>query len=471
MERTMPANRRFICSFYCRLRQSVLLTTLGLCVGSASAQVNSGSNGSDGAFSPTHSVTIDMADHPDGIYQYTSVNIPSGVTVNFRPNAANSPVIWLVQQNCIIAGNVSVSGVSGNGGTGGTGGPGGWIGGSAGNPNSQPGQGPGGGIGASDPNSNGASGTGGSFATLGSGANPGPTYGNDYLLPLLGGSGGGGAYYQNPYLGAHVFDGGGGGGGAILVAASSNVQISGSVSANGGQSGSGGPGWSQGGPGSGGGIRIVATSLSGGGSVSATSGSGGSVGSGRVRFDVYNSTFGGSVSGVLTTGFQSIIIPGSGQGVQLAVTSVGGTAAPSIPTGVLTNPDVIVPAQRNNPLSIVVSCTNVPLNTAITVVAHPSTGSDVQTVGVNNVGTVASSTATVSMNLPQGGGIIYANCLSGTVKSTSSTTNQNNPSYAKSGLTTDGELISDIEVVSEADGQQQTVYKTPSGKRLIVANK
>lgn len=33
------------------------------------AQVNSGSNGSDGAFNPATNTVINMADHPDGIYQ------------------------------------------------------------------------------------------------------------------------------------------------------------------------------------------------------------------------------------------------------------------------------------------------------------------------------------------------------------------------------------------------------------------
>jgi hypothetical protein len=33
---------------------------------SSSAQVNSGSNGSDGALNPTADLVIDMADHPDG---------------------------------------------------------------------------------------------------------------------------------------------------------------------------------------------------------------------------------------------------------------------------------------------------------------------------------------------------------------------------------------------------------------------
>lgn len=77
------------------------------------AQVNSGSDGHDGAFNPTQNVEIDMADHPDGIYHYTSVNIPSGVTVTFKPNAANTPVMWLVEGDCNINGLVSLNGKSG----------------------------------------------------------------------------------------------------------------------------------------------------------------------------------------------------------------------------------------------------------------------------------------------------------------------------------------------------------------------
>src|ERR1039457_1133299 len=74
------------------------------------AQVNSGSNGSDGAFNPTTNIVINMADHPTGIYQYTSVNISNGVTVTFTPNANNTPVVWLVQGNVVIGGTVDVSG-------------------------------------------------------------------------------------------------------------------------------------------------------------------------------------------------------------------------------------------------------------------------------------------------------------------------------------------------------------------------
>ena len=83
------------------------------------AQVNSGSNGSDGEFHPTQDVTINMADHPNGIYQYTSVTIPLGVRVTFSPNPNNMPVVWLVQTNCLINGEINLSGQLGEpGGSG-----------------------------------------------------------------------------------------------------------------------------------------------------------------------------------------------------------------------------------------------------------------------------------------------------------------------------------------------------------------
>ena len=83
--------------------------------GEAQAQINSGSNGSDGAldFSAitiTTNIVIDMHDHTNGVYNYTYVVIPGNVTLSFTPNAFNSPVTWLVQSNVFINGTVNVSG-------------------------------------------------------------------------------------------------------------------------------------------------------------------------------------------------------------------------------------------------------------------------------------------------------------------------------------------------------------------------
>jgi hypothetical protein len=352
------------------------------------AQVNTGSTGSDGALdfsaiTNSTNIVIDMHDHPTGIYQYTYVNIPQNVAVSFIPNANNTPVYWLVQSNVVVNGSVNVSGqnIGGMQTSGGIGGPGGYRGGDASNGNSPAtvGQGPGGG---------GAGGQSGSY-----------NYGNTFLIPLLGGSGGGGG--SGTAYGSGGGGGGGGGGGAILIAASGSITITGSISASGGLPGNN-AGW-----GSGGAIRLVASQINGYGSISA----GPYIG--RIRFDTYDNEFTGGVSGQFSSGFQPIIIPTAGQIPQLTVASVGGVPVSASPTGVLSTPDAVISAQQSNPMPVVVNCTNLPLGTAITVTIVPMTGSPVSAVGSNNTGTLASSTATISITIPRGGGLIYATASTG----------------------------------------------------------
>jgi hypothetical protein len=371
------------------------------------AQVNSGSDGHDGAFNPTTNIVINMADHPAGIYHYTSVNISNTVTVTFIPNANNTPVVWLVQSNVIINGSVDLSGQTPSSpcpfctaGSGGAGGPGGWTGGNR----ASFGQGPGGG-------SFGTYGANASYGSLGdnngAGDIAGPMYGNNFLIPLLGGSGGGGS--------TNYGAGGGGGGGAILIAASGTIQLNGGITASGGSSAfvyGGGPYYAAGG-GSGGAVRLVASGIFGSGGISMSGGRGGSNGSGgaglgRVRFDTYQNQFGGGINGVFTQGYQPIIIPAPGQGLQLTVTSVGGVPVSASPNGQLSTPDAILSAQQNNPIPIVVHCSNIPLNTQITVSVRPANAPAVSATGLNNSGTLSNSTATISITMPRGGGIIYA---------------------------------------------------------------
>ena len=94
--------------------------------------------------------------------------------------------------------------------------------------------------------------------------------------------------------------------------------------------------------------------------------------------------------------------------MQLTIESVGGVAVPTNPSSNLANPAAIIPGQQSNPVSIVVRCTNLPLNTPVTVTAKPANGAAISAVGYNTSGTLASSTATVSLNMPRGGGLIYA---------------------------------------------------------------
>ena len=84
---------------------SVLLAGLAASGGPAVAQTfNSGSTGADGALNPTSNATIALL--PSGVFNYTTVNIPTGVTVTFTKNVANTPVTILATGNVTIAGSV-----------------------------------------------------------------------------------------------------------------------------------------------------------------------------------------------------------------------------------------------------------------------------------------------------------------------------------------------------------------------------
>ena len=263
----------------------------------ARAQVNTGSDGSDGALIVTATTNIDMTGRPSGIYQYTSINITNGATVTFTPNANNTPVVWLVQSNVVISGTVNLSGASGVGAVAGVGGPGGYRGGSGISP---VGQGPGGGSALVSSNFSNVRSGNASYGTLGSISNlcsnvsngiPGSVYGNIYLIPLLGGSGGGGI--TNSCGGV----GGNGGGGAILIAAAGQIQLNGTINCRGGLNNdvTCGSASYYGGYGSGGAVRLVASTIAGSGTINTASGdncsSDSNGGQGRVRFDTYQNNY------------------------------------------------------------------------------------------------------------------------------------------------------------------------------------
>jgi len=312
---------------------------------------------------------------------------------------------------------------------GGAGGPGGGSGGNGG-ATARDGQGLGGGRGSAGGNSGEQYGGNGSFANNGTRfygyahgcpqydqpnqAASGQPYGNIFLIPFLGGSGGGGS--------SRGF-GGGGGGGAIMVAANSFVDLNGQILCRGGSSMPEGN-RRFGGGGSGGGVRIISPEIRGSGVISVSGGIvnhncgygydySSSASLGIVRLDAYVNTFSGTTEGFVTRGYQPIIFPSGGQGAQLTVTSVGGVPVSSSPTGQPATPDAILAAQQVNPVPIVVRCSNLPLNTPITVSVKPANGSVVSAVGYNNTGTLSNSTATVLVNMPRGGGIIYATAATG----------------------------------------------------------
>ena len=106
---------------------------------------DSGSTEADGAFTPT--VNTQLALPANGIFNFTNVNIPAGVTVTFQRNATNTPVTILASGDVTIDGTIDVSGgnaqdvgTAGDGNVGddglpGIGGPGGFDGGAGGDTN------------------------------------------------------------------------------------------------------------------------------------------------------------------------------------------------------------------------------------------------------------------------------------------------------------------------------------------------
>lgn len=207
----------------------VILFLPAMCFGLAS-------DGSDGPFHPTSNTTIDLPE--DGIFNFTTIIIPSGVRVTVRQNAANTPVYLLATGDITIDGTVSVSGgavgENWNAGPGGfDGGPCGVLGVTTGGNGGGPGGGmggpyrnPGGGGGFATPGDDGK--TDQCVSTPGLGGNAVP-----YTPGLFHGGSGGGGGGSGPYEFIPGGDGGGGGG-TLYMSTPAMIHIKGKVLANGG---------------------------------------------------------------------------------------------------------------------------------------------------------------------------------------------------------------------------------------------
>jgi hypothetical protein len=88
----------------------------------------------------------------------------------------------------------------------------------------------------------------------------------------------------------------------------------------------------------------------------------------------------------------------------LAVSTVGGVAAPAVPAGSFAAADVSLPQGTSNPVPVVVAAANIPVGspTVITVRLIPQSGSatDINIPPLSQTGTFASSTATANVTFP-----------------------------------------------------------------------
>lgn len=438
---------------------------------------NSGSTGALGAFNPTTNTEVELP--ADGILNYTTVNIPTGVTVTFKKNATNTPVYILATGDVTITGTISLNGTDGNSIYPGRGGPGGFEGGLGGTPvdGSNPaspggkGLGPGGGgPGTASTNPSYSSGSGGgagfgSNGTNGNGTSPyssggtgGSSYGNARILPMIGGSGGGGGAGSAFTSFKNAGGGGGGGGGAILIASSGTITVTGAITANGGKGGnssSSGYYAGGGGGGSGGSIKLMAKTISGEGSISASGGAGGTGssiggagGSGRIRFEADLVTRTAVTTPVNTYGYPVTVfvtnIP------TLKITSVGGVNVPDNPSGKYGSPDVTLPLTTTNPVTVNISATNIPVGTQVTVTSTPEYGASTSTTG-SLTGTDVSSSTSVSITLSTS----YQCILTAQATFTLQTA-----------MYYDDEKIEKVRVATKMGSGSEVVYITEKGKEI-----
>jgi hypothetical protein len=433
---------------------------------------SSGSTGADGAFAPATSQSIAVPE--SGVFNFTTVNIPTGVTITFTRNSTNKPLTILASGDVLIAGTMNLDGKPGNtNGGGGFGGPGGFNGGSGGYGFDQsfsgvagdgPGAGGGGGGGATitQPGGGGGGGYGTSGGSSGGAAGiagqGGPKFGAVTILPLIGGSGGGGGGAVNNSRGGA----GGGGGGAILIASSGTITMNGTIFARGGTGNSGSGG---GGAGSGGAVRLIANTLNGTGTVNVSGGSnsgstagfnGAGGGQGYVRFEAYDySNFSGTTTPtfIISFAFPHPVTPPNSPTLRIA--SIGGVNSPSTPLGALQGvPDIIVPSSQPNPVTVALEGANLPVGTVVQVILTPSKGNRTTVQSSGLAGSESASTASASLTLPSGISVVSASAV------IDLTIAKANPIFM------DGERVNRIEVAATFGGASELTYVTQSGRRI-----
>lgn len=345
---------------------------------SAAAQFDSGSDGSDGAFTPSEAETVielALADtgvwddvnigNGNGVYdpdlwavvfQYSTVTIPAGVTVRFENHPSGAPVVWLASGDVTIQSTVDVSPTGGTNDGYEIPGPGGFAGGLGPNP----GFGPAGGI-------------SGGYASA---------YGNPSILPLIGGSGG------SEKAGA----------GAILIASSTNILFldGAQIRAVGGLVGFS----NQGG---GGGIRLIANSISGPGVLTAIGGGVGGGGDGRIRLEAFDlNGFTGSSNPLFTVSGPGPVFPPS-DAPTLRATFINNEPVPADPIAGPWSPDVLVDSQL---VTIHIEAMNIPVDTQVEVQLRPGVGGPLIVTSPPLKGSFAFSTTDVLVLLPVKPGLV-----------------------------------------------------------------
>ena len=486
------------------------------------AEIDVGSDGSDGVFNPQDNIAVDLSlaaslcdcdgidqgndgdfiddtcrwDCPSpvqgqGIYdveqwavvfKYESVDIPAGVTVTFLNHPSRAPVVWLVDEAVSVSGAVNLSGSRGHHRTEtrdyAEPGPGGFRGGRGTNTGSSAsgGLGPGGAA-------NGRFGPGGSYATSGarsscSGGALGPTHGNVAILPLIGGSAGAGG--EGGGNGA----GGGPGGGAILIAANNSITVGGNIVANGGNGGNGsgngscgiGGGSGFGGGGSGGAIRVVADVVSGSGQLRTLWGGGvNRGGAGRIRVegnevDLVDPGDPNFVEDLPTFVFPPPMSPKLRATMLEDINAIQHPVREE-PRGVIDDPfDVDANIATMDAVTIHIQANDCPLDATMDVrIVSASGPTSVAAAAPMIGGTCESSTWTAEATFPAGFSVVQVRAFFDDFEGCAGEPiGKAIPRRLRGLKTLNGERITRVAVATTVGGGSQVIYETETGRKIPV---
>jgi hypothetical protein len=468
---TMHANKKQFLAIFALLL--ILLPSVVL------AAFVSGSTGTDGAFAPTADTVLQIPE--SGVFNFTTVTIPTDVTVTFTKNSQNTPVTILATGDVTINGTLNLNGADASNSIPGAGGPGGFDGGQRGlgNKSGKNGEGPGGALGGAPATGAGVGvcaggagyllvgATGGTYITSAPGGTGGSAYGNERILPAIGGSGGGGGGGTSAYAGGA----GGGGGGSLVIASSGAIAITGAITANGGNGSYGeqriegiysyyGGG---GGGGSGGSIRLLANTLSGNGTLSGIGGTGGmgyngyirgGTGSvGRIRFEAFTTVlYTGTTTPHTSLGYPNAVEPPDMP--SLKITAIAGVSVPGVPSGSFIAPDVILPFNTRNPVTVTVTSAKIPVGQTVTVSALPSGGTGTSATGTLS-GTDTAATADVALNISTA----YPSLITATVTYELAAMNIKDFYIA-------GEKVERVRVATNLGGKSSVTYITATGREI-----
>jgi len=448
----------------------ILLLMLSIFPSVALAAFVSGSTGADGAFAPSFNTVLQIPE--SGVFNFTTVTIPANIVVTFPINVRNPPVTILATGDVTINGTINLNGADAANSLPGAGGPGGFAGGQGGlvNQNGKNGGGPGGGRGGAPRTTvhyGGGSGGGGGYSMAGGiggtsdgsapGGSGGIVYGNERIFPAIGGSGGGGGGGTKQFAGGD----GGGGGGSLLIASSGTLTINGAIIANGGIGLGGESGYAGGGGGgSGGSIRLLANMIAGNGILSAVGGAGGAgyganggTGSvGRIRIEAATLLRTGTTTPPPSLGYPYAVEPTDMP--SLKISAVGGVSVTGVPRGTFGDPDVILPFNIKNPVTVTVSAVNIPVGQTVTVTALPASGAGTFAAGTLS-GTDTASTANIPLNITAA----YPSLITATVTYELAAMNIKDFYIA-------GEKVEWVRVAASLGGKSSVTYITVSGREI-----